>query len=129
MVYCTALSSWNSRSGRKRRFDGVRDVALIGGRMDLHAVAADLREIGVRIVVQDLVDLAVVERRVEPAGEPLGAAAHAARGVLRDRSERRLDASGGKTHRPRELRVEKEELGDALGPQIRRIVAAIRLER
>src|SRR5476649_1970415 len=129
MVYCTALSLWTRRSGRKRGLDGVRDVALIGGRVDLRAVAANLREIRVRVVIQDFVDLAVVERRVQPAGQPLGTSADSARGVLRHRAERRFDASRRKTHRALEFGIEEQKFGDALGPQIGRVMAAVRFER
>jgi hypothetical protein len=47
----------------------------------LGAVSADALEVGVRILVEDLVDLAVVEERVEPARQPIGAAAGAAAGA------------------------------------------------
>ena len=63
--------------------------------MHLGTVAADALEVGMRILVEDLVDLAVVEERVEAAGQPVGAAAGAAAGELRDRASTTISTACG----------------------------------
>ena len=52
--------------------DRVGDVALVDGRVNLRALAADASQIRVRRVPQNFVDLSVVERRSQTAGKPLG---------------------------------------------------------
>ena len=87
-------------SGRQRRVDGVVDVLLIDRRVDLVALADDALEVRGQLIADDLVDLAVVERRQQAAREPLGPAAAA--GERRNRLERRLDAVRAEADRARE---------------------------
>src|SRR5262249_41663762 len=114
---------------RKRGLDRIHDVTLINRRVNLGAMAADRLEISMRIVVQDLVDLSIVERGVKASGHPLGTASSAASREDGNRPQRRLDPRRGKTHGTWELRVEQQELRDSVRPEIGRVAAAVRFER
>src|SRR6476620_11207310 len=94
--------------------------------VNLRALTADALEICLQAVAEDLVDLTVVERRVQTAGKPLGPAARTARGVGGPRPQSMLDARRRKTHRTRKLRIEQQELRDPFRPQVRRVDPAIR---
>jgi hypothetical protein len=49
--------------------------------------------------------------------------------LLADGLQRALDVARRISDGPGKLRVEDEELGDAIGPDVRRVVTAVRLER
>src|SRR5207253_2826536 len=82
-----------------------------------------------RILVQDLVNLTVVERGVEATGEPLGTASGATRGDLGDAPQGRLDASRREAHRTRKFGIEEQKFCDAFRPEVGRVAPAVRLER
>ena len=82
--------------------------------MNHGALADDFVEVRLRIVVENLVHLAVVERGVEPSGEPFGTSSAPPRRQGRDDAERALHARRRKANGARELGV-ASELGDTIG--------------
>ena len=91
-------------------------------------MAGDAVEIDVR-VLEDLVDLSVVERRMEPSGEPLRPPAGAPASRLGNRPERRFDPGRREANGSRELDVQQQEFDNSPRPQIGGIATAIGLER
>src|SRR5689334_761015 len=81
--------AFSCRNGRLNR---IPDVTLMQRRVDLSALAADALEIRMQTVAQDLVDLPVVERRVQAARQTFGAAAGHSRGLSGNLPQPLLDA-------------------------------------
>src|SRR5262245_15784341 len=96
--------------------------------VDLRALTADALEIRVQALAENFVYLAIVERRVQTAGKPLGAATGAARCMTRNCAKPVLDAGRGEPNRPRKLRIEQQKFRHPLGSQVSGINAAVRLE-
>ena len=72
----------------ERGVDLIGDEGVVERRVDLGALAADAVQERVQVVGDDLVDLGVVERRAQAAGEPLGPAGVRAAGQAGDDAQR-----------------------------------------
>jgi hypothetical protein len=92
------------------------------------ALPVDALHVALEAVGHDLVNLAVVERGAQAAGEPVDAALRAAAERPRNRPKRQLDGVGCKANRSRKIGAQEKKFGHALGPDIGRIALAVRFE-
>src|SRR5215211_2836452 len=94
----------------ERGVEVISDESPIGRSMDLSALTADADEEHLQAVFDDLVELRVVERGAQPAGEPFGPPGVLAAGEAGDTAQRRFDLLDGEADRARELGVEEQEV-------------------
>src|SRR4029453_1490823 len=90
----------------------IPDEGSVCRSMDLSALAADAVQERLQAVVDDLVELRVVQRGAQAAGEALRTAGVLAAGQPGDAAQRGLDLLDGEADGARELGVEQQEVGD-----------------
>ena len=107
----------------------IGDVGLIKRRVTCSHCRRMPLHVALKVVGHDFVDLAVVERRAQPAGEPIDTPRRVPAERARDRraaTPRRVSIAN-RTERGKSG-LEQQELGDALGPHVGGVPLAIRFE-